>query len=602
MAVEEKCDVCDRLCAAKKRRLSKTDICHLLFDEVNSTREYEAEPSIHVLNDECMDLVLSYFNTIEHYRLGLVCKRWYNLCKSNICRINHLSVTQLRKDLLSANEHHIAISGGNGAHPTIGCQEEIVERKGKTAEISVSDFMSLLFMNCGALTTASLIGVDDHSHDAYTILGILADMPNLRALELGENLYMNQDLCEMMTKKIIPRLETLSLYAESVPDKQCFRKMLSNAKILKFLGLKESSDARLTRSGAGMLEVLPPTIPLTSCSFHGFVNLRPKSLEYILRNYSDTLEYLNLSDTNLEGLTNMVTRDLPTLKRMKVFLASVNHHEQLVDWEIPETLCSRQLVAVLKLMPNLRVLDLSENHYLTGKDINIVRLLAEYCPLLEELHLTKCAIPSGQLINLKKLRFLKRLYLGNISNYTSCYGAERSSPDDWVQSFKLVTHQVVPHLKELQYLSLQVDTWHDFPTDDVVSLCDHASPNIKTLSFSALFETMPAGSTERHDLIENFAKKCKENCQDRDSVVKLLVHGMALAHSRSCDSRESGENCSCHDLKFDEIAPEFLQISSLVVDEKFDHTIYYPDNISQNGKIRVDNRYVKLPRLTAGHF
>ena len=60
MAVEEKCDVCDRLCAAKKRRLSKTDICHLLFDEVNSTREYEAEPSIHVLNDECMVLVLSY--------------------------------------------------------------------------------------------------------------------------------------------------------------------------------------------------------------------------------------------------------------------------------------------------------------------------------------------------------------------------------------------------------------------------------------------------------------------------------------------------------------------------------------------------------------
>ena len=110
----------------------------------------------------------------------------------------------------------------------------------------------------------------------------------------------------------------------------------------------------------------------------------------------------------------MVTRNLPTLKRMKVFLASVNHHEQLVDWEIPETLCSRQLVAVLKLMPNLRVLDLSENHYLTGKDINIVRLLAEYCPLLEEVHLPKCAITSGQLVNLKGLKHLKRLFLGNI--------------------------------------------------------------------------------------------------------------------------------------------------------------------------------------------
>ena len=568
-----------------------------VFEEVHVSGEVEGELSLHVLNDDCLDLILSYCNIVELCRLGKVCRRWYNACLSRMCRIDYLSIDDLRKQL-------------PGNAPTTRT-ETAPER------VSVPNFLSLVSLSHCSLNTLSLVGIDSPAAEEVALE--LPDMPNLRVLEFDKDIRFSADCCQTLAAGVIPNLDALSLYAESVPNEASFWNMLRSAQRLKHLAIKESpgrtwdtiTTGRL-QSRLGLLEALSPINPLVSCSFYGYINLQPESLEYILKNFSETLEYLNLSGTNLEGLTNLNTRWLPTLKKMKVFLASLNHHELEVDWEVPDTPCSQQLVDVLKLMPNLKVLDLEENHYLKMNGVNIVSVLAQHCPLLEEVNLTNCSITSEAVLSLKQLVRLKRLYLGNIHSKRSCYAADMID-SDWKEKFRNFADQVLPCLSELECVSFPIVD-HKVPPEDIVSFFDNAGPKFKVLSFAALFGVIvfDASAPElvnRNDFIENFAKKCKESCRHRNNVIKLHVHGCGLVHKRSCEFngsynnfREADYTCACRNATFDEVAPTFLKITSLVIDKQFDHRDFYPDNISQHGMIKIKNEHVRLPRLSTGQF
>ena len=37
-------------------------------------------PSIHQLNDECLDMIFSYMHPCDYFKLKSVCRRWHNLC------------------------------------------------------------------------------------------------------------------------------------------------------------------------------------------------------------------------------------------------------------------------------------------------------------------------------------------------------------------------------------------------------------------------------------------------------------------------------------------------------------------------------------------
>ena len=584
-----------------EKELSWNDFHHPLFDIVNTAEEDETQPSIHALNDECLDLILSYFNTVELLRLGIVCRRWYNLCLSKISRMSYLPVRKLRRQLFIKDD-----SMSDLDFNSTNIQDQLLELMSTKTEsetkLSVSNIMSVVSINCGALSTVTLENTEGLNAESLSCLASM--MPNLLELELDEGLEMSEGSCEIMAEKIIPKLEALSFFLESFPDKINLRKMLSSARRLRYLSLEEAGKAEVEEDGLSLLEALSPANPIVCCSFYRHVNLQPKSLEYVLRNFSETLEYLNLSKTNLEGLTNMQTYNLPKLRKMRVFLASLTvrpRHRQDDLEELPlarHTPCSRQLTELLMLMPNLTVLDLSYNYHLRFNGVDIVRLLSEHCPLLEELHLAKCAVPAQKLAALTELKFLKRLFLGLV--YHCCMIRGIDEENNLVDCFSFISRRVIPHMKNLEELSIE-DPRHAFSVDDIVTFIDHAGPNFKTLTLSALYDIMSVAGDiyNRHNFIEEAARKCKESCKDRNNVITLLVNGIGMMHKNMCNSRslEISNNCDCRQLNFDDIAPKFLKIKKLEFNHELGYKDFYSNNIAQQGVINIDYGLLKLPRF-----
>jgi hypothetical protein len=301
----------------------------------------------------------------------------------------------------------------------------------------------------------------------------------------------------------------------------------------------------------------------------------------------------------------MSTERLPKLKAMKVFLAVISfNHVDLEELPFAQhTRCSSQLVAVLKLMPNLRVLDLTENYHLRFNGIDILHLLSEYCPLLEELHLRKCAIPTEKLAHLTKLKFLKRLVLGEVCEVSAQY-TELDAAFDLMDCFKFITHRTLTQMTNLEVLSIE-DPFHAFPSDDIVSFIEKAGPRFKTLALCMqfkFFEAIESGFDTRHNFIEEAVRKCKERCKDRDNEIKLLVHGIRFVHRNSCNTEESRKDCTCEQANFDDIAPEFLQVDSLEFSESRGYHDFYPNNISWSGGVKIDNGFCKLPTFDRGQI
>ena len=300
----------------------------------------------------------------------------------------------------------------------------------------------------------------------------------------------------------------------------------------------------------------------------------------------------------------MQTYNLPKLRKMRVFLASLTvrpRHRQDDLEELPlarHTPCSRQLTELLMLMPNLTVLDLSYNYHLRFNGVDIVRLLSEHCPLLEELHLTKCAVPAQKLAALTELKFLKRFFLGVV--YNGCTNRGIDEENYLVDCFSFISRRVIPHMKNLEELSIE-DPRHAFSVDDIVTFIDHAGPNFKTLTLSALYDIMSVAGDiyNRHNFIEEAARKCKESCKDRNNVITRLVNGIGMMHKNMCNSRslEISNNCDCRQLNFDDIAPKFLKIKKLEFNHELGYKDCYPNNIAQQGVINIDYGLLKLPRF-----
>lgn len=569
------------------------DYHHPLFNDVNAIRKNDSQPSIHELNDECLDFILSFFNTIEHFQFSLVCKRWYNLCLSKISRINHFSVYHLRR-LLNL-ETITAFSPIDGRFTVSQSRREFC----------AMDIISVLSINQGSLTTLYLSDVSGLDAKSFFILAGL--VPNLTTLKIAQDFKLNEDICNIMAWKIVPNLEAFSLYLQSIPNKSSLLKILSRARRLKFLSLKESGrrsdsedETNIWDYDSSALEFLAASNPMKFVSFYGHINLHCNSLNYMLRSFSDQLEYLNLSDTNLEGLSKLKTDNLPILKKMKVFLAHLN--QNLIDEEdiIPlsqHNSCSHELAALLKLMPNLKILDLSNNYHLRFNNVDIIDILVNYCPMIEELNLSNCAVSSDKLANLKQLKYIRRLILGPIH---ACSPPQEDIGEfiDLVDNFRCITYQVLPSLKDLEYFAIE-DVMHAFSVNDIVFFVDNCGPKFKNLSLSSFYDICEAlvhsEFDRRHNFIEDAARMCKENCKGRDSVINIFVNGLDIMHRNSCNSLESRKNCTCLQTNFDDIAPGFLKIRPVKINEEYYFDHYYPEIVSMRGEVKIKNEYINIP-------
>ena len=500
----------------KKRHLSASNpynYHHPLFDNVEIAAEDASLPTIHMLNDDCLELILSHeFGIIDIFGLSWVCRRWYNICLSIISRINIFNSSYI---------HGIS-------------------------KVSMKEVMSILSINCGSLTCLNLTDIDGLTPDNMAILGDM--LPNLKELDLS-NHFMSIDrenLSKVIGEKISPYLESLALSISFVSINENLASILKYCTKLNYLSITHDMASRhrfeYDIDGSCIPKILSTCNPMTSFSCKDFMKLQPFVLEFVLKEFSGTLEYLNISRTNIQCL-NVATDSLPKLEKMKIFLAGCYMWSHLKKAKIPSpSLYIRQLAAVLKLMPNLKVLDLSYNRYLTTEGVDVIRVLSDHCPLLEELNLSNCRVPAQHLVNLKKLSVLKRICLDN-------------SSIDIVANFKCIVFKVLPHLKELEYLSIETDnagtienSGVELSADDIVSFIGNASPKFKNLYIEAnLVPWRFSSSPRKRNLIEEVAMKC--HSISREGLIRIRVVNLAILHKMSCIETEPswliGQRCAC---------------------------------------------------------
>ena len=155
---------------------------------------------------------------------------------------------------------------------------------------------------------------------------------------------------------------------------------------------------------------------------------------------------------------------------------------------------------------------------------DVIRVLSDHCPLLEELNLSNCRVPAQHLVNLKKLSVLKRICLDN-----SSYGY-RNHSIDIVANFKCIVFKVLPYLKELEYLSIEMHAnGIELSADDIVSFIGNASPKFKYLYIEAnrfIF------NTRNLNLIEEVAIKC--HSISREGLIRIRVVDLSRLHKLSC--------------------------------------------------------------------
>ena len=151
-----------------------------MFDNVEIAAEDASLPTIHMLNDDCLELILSHeFGIIDIFGLSRVCRRWYNICLSIISRIN----------IFCNISSYIC---------------------GRTKS-SMKEVMSILSINCGSLTCLKLTDIDGFTPDNMSILGDM--LPNLKELDLSNHFMSidHENLSKVIGEKISPNLESLAL-------------------------------------------------------------------------------------------------------------------------------------------------------------------------------------------------------------------------------------------------------------------------------------------------------------------------------------------------------------------------------------------------------
>ena len=338
---------------------------HPLFDNISLERQDSSQPSIHILADDCIYFkIFEYLDIIEIMRLATVCRRWYNLC------IKKMS-------LVSKIELNPAFS---------------IFRLNRS--LSKSNFISLL-----GLTGQNLIQLDVSSSslrlDWASCKAISQLCPRLEELNLSK-MKINNKLATCFSQFLPPNLKSLILNGCVQFKEKCLEHILRNTKELTKLDL--SCDHKVT--GSCIAKHLERN-KMTHFNFTECYRLKPSVVQFVLANFEDTLEHLDLSLCPGK-VFNISTNQLPILKRLKVF-----NVKSLVDDHQPT---SEILTNFIRLMPNLEVLDL-ENYYNIDLD-KFIGTLAQLCPNIRYLNLS-CCMPktAHSLSSLSLLQNLDTLHL-----------------------------------------------------------------------------------------------------------------------------------------------------------------------------------------------
>ena len=532
-----------------KTTVKLEDFHHPIFSEVDARGDDDNLPTAHLLNDDCLDMILSYSDLVELIQLSSVCRRWYNLCIYKISCSNYFSTRMFK--------NHNDFWDRQFLDPSPASLEAV---------------MSILSLTHRNLESLSLSAVVDLNAEILSTIGDL--LPNLKELELCSELELDEALFRVIGERFVKKLECLKLQSWHVENikQQKQEVLLKDTRNLKFLSITGYDDDDNPKELC-LTDFISTENPLMCICLERVNHLHPDSMSFVFKNFATTLEYINLSNTNLQGLANC-SISLPELVNMKVFIAqadSIRYNGPPVE----QTRYSDRLISVFKLMPNLRVLDLTYNLHLTSNRVDIVNILANHCPLLEQLFLGECWIPVEKLVNLQKLSFLKRLYLDNCKlRREMCLDLPSY---DYVASFWNIATFVIPHLKKLEYFSLTNIYWTDTLMDrtiqghELFEFLKNAGPKFKGI-FLTTAKSRDGG--EPYDFVADAVKMCKT--LNRTSLMKIYLHNHMFINKNSALIMDY----------FDSISPPFIQVK--FSDYSFSEKLYSYD---------VRSKYVNLPKF-----
>ena len=517
------------------------------------------------LNNDCLDLVLSHFQLIELVRLRVVCRQWYKLCTYKMSSCRYFSTVTFKDRPIGWN-----------------LREKYADR----IVDDVLAMLSLIGRNLKTISLSKAVGLNAKD------LSLMAEMlPNLQELDLRFCCKFDKTLAQVIGHKICPSIECLRLRPFHPKH---INMLLKRSRKLKFFSItsfdcyheqsndSDSDDYADSDSSFDdpdsilhLKDCLSAENPLISVCFPRFHELHPESMCYVFESFAKTLQHVDLSYTYLQGLTNC-SSNLPQLTNMKTFIAPNRPKGTGLRHSFGQphlqNQCADQLLSVVQLMPNLRVLDLTGNDHVPSRRHDFVEILSKSCPLLEELFLGCCCIPAETLVNLQKLVFLRRLYL---DHHSATFETRKY---DFAASFKSIATLVLPHLKELEYFSLTHSTafWADTFTGrsvdehDLFQFVKNAGPKFKDLFVGAANKHYDG---DQYDFVAKAVEMC--SALDRNGMIRIFVENL--------DEAQRSASLTDH---FDSISPPFLKV-----------IFPYPHYMEKLHSCDVLGRYIDLPNF-----
>ena len=378
--------------------------------------------SIQILDDDCLDIIFSFFSTVDHLtELSLVCKRWNHLCMYRVSRLSQLDTRKLVREDVKNKRLHVSIvlrvlsmNFGNLSHLHIN----------RNVLYQVANRGNDLCTNASSVI------------ESEVLLRISEHCPNLKTLSL--TIAMNNSTVKLLLPESFPiRLKSLSLNCGNhLESESKLIKLLEKAKSIQMLNLGTlTKDTKFSDIFRAIQYHDIKDLYFQQCTF-----LTNTDFSVLLDTLSPSLQ--TLSFTNPFQVNELITNLPYQFNPEKCFPQLKNFQSAQTYFRYGSKIshqCGLFNSELLTLMPYLEVLDLSSNRHQSG----LTRAVVQNCPLLKRLHLSGCELTFRQLMPLKKLQYLEHLDLSWTLN--TFYR------DNWLK----VVNEVFVKIISLKYIDLR---------------------------------------------------------------------------------------------------------------------------------------------------
>ena len=377
-----------------------------LYDEVDDSSADEKRATIHVLNNDLIDIILSYFNIFETFKLSLVCKRWYNLSLLKIARITTLSLPDIDK-LNATNLSHLNDLMPNLVHITLGgsfltdfailevISEKIAPRMKSIcldgySHATKNEVLSKVLKNVNKLAEFSLYQpragpTSDHEEDASIIPSVLSLTNPVRRVRLSCPV-LHPSVLEFFIGNFADTLEHLDI---SICDGRCLDNIanMKNLPMLYNMKTLYAQSRNVTNmsypppvSCSAMILILMRMPNLKNLDLTGNYTLSSKGFDVLctLSTHCLFIEELNLSNCYFPAEKLDYLKKLKCLKKFRYDQMPARIYSQSL-------LASTFLIFASNVLPHLKKIEYVSMRYIKFEEDELVLFIGNAGPKFKEL-------------------------------------------------------------------------------------------------------------------------------------------------------------------------------------------------------------------------